>query len=91
MAAFASKSVRTVAGEISDLISAVGTKQTRSLSAIIGIDFTTLTFPPWQTIAFVAALLKSHASSAVVARISTGCTRIYLYKDVKRNKIRYVN
>jgi len=56
MAAFAGKSRRTIAGEIGDQIGAIGSEQTRSLSAIIGIDLTALTFPSWQTIALVTAL-----------------------------------
>lgn len=86
MAAFASKSGRAIAGEISNQISAVGAKQARPLSAIIGIDLTALTFPSWQTIALVAALLKSYAGRAIIARISAGCARIYLHKDMKKIK-----
>lgn len=80
MAAFAGESGRTIAGEIGDQISAVGVEQAGSLGAIIGIDLAALTFPSWQAVALVAALLKSHTRRTVVARISASCARIYLRK-----------
>jgi len=83
MTAFAGESWRAIAGEIGNQISAIGAEQARTLSAIIGIDLAALTFPSWQAIALVATLLKSYASRTVIARISAGCTRIYLHKNSK--------
>lgn len=80
VAAFAGESGRTITGEVGDQVSAVGAEQTRSFGTIVGVDFAALTFPSWQAIALVAALLKGHARRTVVARISARCTRIYLRK-----------
>jgi len=80
VAPFAGESRRAVAREVGDQIGAIGSEQTGSLGAIVRVDFTALTLPAWQTLALVATLLKSHASRAVVARISAGCARINLQR-----------
>jgi len=84
VAAFASEARGTVAGEVGDQVGAVGTEQTGSFSAIVGVDLAALAFPPWQAIALVATLLKCHAGRSVVAGIAAGGTRIYL-PDIKSN------
>ncbi|KAL0125790.1 hypothetical protein PUN28_004684 [Cardiocondyla obscurior] len=60
--------------------------QARSLGTIIGVNFTALTFPSWQTVAFVTTLLKRYASRAVIARISASRARINLQKNKKKKK-----
>jgi len=84
VAAFAGEAGGTVAGEVRDQVGAVGTEQTGSFSAIVGVDLAALAFPSWQAIALVATLLKRHAGRSVVAGIATGGARIYL-RDIKSN------
>lgn len=91
VAAFAGEAGRAVAGEVGNQVSTVGAEQARSLGAIVGVDFAALTFPARRTIALVTALLKSHASSAVVARISTGRARIYLEAKVELEQHKFGN
>lgn len=77
MAPLAGETRWTIAGEVGDQIGTVSTEQAGSFGAIIGINLAALAFPSWQAVAFVATLLKRHASRTIIAGIPTRRARIY--------------